>query len=172
MREWLNSFRPFADSTPRVMERQMIPGAVWKTTACLLRDSLRRASRGETLSASLYYASLVFQRARVTIAPTVMKTRSASGKGTRWNWLIYASRDERELSDDTACTNRLTITTIWRIFVHTFFDFYKTFMKKSFLALIFSSLEVAITPKFEPARRYVRETMSKTKRNYSRKSCN
>lgn len=65
MREWLNSFRLFADSTPRVMERQMIPCAVWKTTACLLRDSLRRACRGETLSASLYYASLVFQRVHV-----------------------------------------------------------------------------------------------------------
>lgn len=90
----------FADSTPRVMERQMIPGAVWKTTACLLRDSPRRASRGETLSASLYYASLVFQRAHVTrassaaIAPAVMNTRSASGKEARWNWLIYAPRDE------------------------------------------------------------------------------
>lgn len=36
------------------------PRIPWKTTACLSRDSPRRGSRGETLSASLYYARRVF----------------------------------------------------------------------------------------------------------------
>jgi len=61
---------------PRVMERQMIPIVVWRTTACLLRDSLRRASRGETLSALLYYASLSScNRTRITSERARLRSR-------------------------------------------------------------------------------------------------
>lgn len=49
-----------ADSTGTSNGADDAPWSSWKTTACLLRDSPRRGSRGETLSASLYYARRIF----------------------------------------------------------------------------------------------------------------
>lgn len=62
-REWVTRQLPaaaLADSTGTSNGADDAPWSSWKTTACLLRDSPRRGSRGETLSASLYYARRIF----------------------------------------------------------------------------------------------------------------